>query len=177
MQLFRRLTLVMMIVVSLGAVGLSAASVPAARASTCYGFSCHGHDPIAYGCPVSSTVTTYGVLATVWNRYSAVCKANWVRAQLTPAAIAAGDQWMIEISTIDSKGYSEDMCEWTSQDNLGYIDEQCSSLLSPADSGYASTWYSDMVDGTNITTASVIIYQPTGASWPWQAIAQYNATQ
>jgi hypothetical protein len=69
-------------------------------------------------------VTTYGALATVWNRYSAVCKANWVRAQLTPAAIAAGYQWMIEVWTTDSKGYSEDMCEWTGENNQGYMDEQ-----------------------------------------------------
>jgi hypothetical protein len=175
MQLFRRVALVIMLVISIGAIGLSSGSAPA-RASTCYAFSCHGHDPIAYGCPVSSTVTTYGALATVWNRYSAVCKANWVRAQLTPAAIAAGYQWMIEIWTTDSKGYSEDMCEWTGQNNLGYMNEQC-TMLSPADAGYTSTWYSDMVDGTNSTTASVIVFQPTSAPWPWLSIAQYNATQ
>jgi hypothetical protein len=176
MRLFRSVALVIMLVISIGAAGLSLGSVPAAQASTCYAFSCHGRDPIAYGCPVSSTVTTYGALATVWNRYSAVCKANWVRAQLTPAAIAAGYQWMMEIWTTDSKGYGEDMCEWTGQNNLGYLDEQC-TMLSPADAGYTSTWYSDMVDGTNSTTASVIVFQPTSAPWPWLAIAQYNATQ
>jgi hypothetical protein len=147
-----------------------------ARASSCYGYSCHGLDPVKASCPVSSTTTTYGAYATVWNRYSYACNANWVRAQLTPAAISAGYQWIIVITTIDSKGQSERMCyPWN--DNTGYLDEQCSDRMDVPINGYEQAAWSDMVDGTNVTSADVIIYKDHTSSWPYEAIAQYEARQ
>lgn len=161
----------------LGTVGIELGSAVPAQAASCYAYTCHGHDPVAAGCPVSSTVVTYGALATVWNRYSYVCKANWVRAQLTPAAIAAGYQWLIEITTQDSRGYSERMCEPAYDDNAGHLDELCAAPASPGYASYSSVWYSDMVDGTNLTTAQVIVYQPYTAPWPWLSVASYSASQ
>src|ERR1700704_5948145 len=102
----------LLLVVVWTGIGISRMAAPA-YASSCYGYSCHGRDPVAAGCPVSSTTVTYGAYATVWNRYSYVCKANWARAQLTPAAISAGYQWSVGITTIDSLGYSERACEPT----------------------------------------------------------------
>ena len=148
-----------------------------ALAVTCYGYSCHGHDPIKYGCPVSSTVTTYGKFATVWNRYSKVCNANWARAQLTPAGIAAGYQFLLEAWTTDSKNNYEHMCEpW--QNDSGSMNEPCTDLINIGFAPeYTSVWYTDMLDGTHTTTASVVVYASTDTSWPYAAIAQYNASQ
>lgn len=161
----------------LGPVGVGLAGAAPAQAASCYAYSCHGLDPVSAGCPVSSTVTTYGALATVWNRYSYVCKANWVRAQLTPAAIAAGYQWMIEINTRDSRGYTERMCEPAIDSNARNLDETCRGPINYSWSGYGSVWYSDMVDGTNRTTATVNVLQPSTAPWPQLAVASYSASQ
>jgi hypothetical protein len=160
-----------------GPAGVGLAGAAPAQAAPCYGYSCHGLDPAAAGCPVSSTVTTYGALATVWNRYSHACNANWVRAQLTPAAIAAHYQWMIEITTQDSRNLSERSCAPTYNNNVGYLDEQCVGPIDYSWSGYSSVWYSDMVDGTHLTTAQVIVFQPSTAPWPWLSVASYSASQ
>lgn len=157
-------------------VGITAIATPVSAAG-CYGYSCHGFDPIARSCPVSSTTVTYGAYATVWNRYSNVCKANWAKAQLTPTAIGRGYQWLVYVWTVDSRGLSEQACEPTPDGNLGYLNERCAGPINPAWSGYGSSWYTDMVDGTNVTTATVAIYQPATATWPQKIIAQYSARQ
>jgi hypothetical protein len=173
----RRIVGVLVLTLAMQA-GLGGITATAAHAVTsCYGYSCHGFDPVAKSCPVSSTTVTYGTLATVWNRYSYACKANWARAQLTLTAIAAGYQWSVQIATTDSRGYSELACQPTTDNNLGYLDERCVGPMNPTWVNYESTWYTDMVDGTNVTTAYVYVFQPTSAPWPWLAVAQYSASQ
>jgi hypothetical protein len=160
--------------VLLGPVAVDVGTASPAQAASCYGYTCHGLDPIKAGCPVSSTVTTYGALATVWNRYSDTCKANWGRAQLTPAAAAAGYQWIVVIDAIDSHGYSERMCyPWN--DNTGYLAEQCVGTLHIGSVGYDGVAWTDMLDGTKVTHASIVVYDPN--AWPYQLVAQYSASQ
>jgi hypothetical protein len=75
---------------------------------------------------------------------------------------------------MDSHGLSERMCyPWN--DNTGYLTEQCIGTLHVGSVGYDGVAWSDMVDGTNLTTAYICIYDPN--AWPYQPVASYNASQ
>ncbi len=166
MRYFRKVALL----TALGiATTLSVAPITAspAYAASCYATNCAGHDPTTHGCTVSSTTTTNGALATLWNRYSYVCDANWARAQLTTAALNAGYSMEISIDTIDRAHNSESMC-WPSPDNdQGFSDEFCTGSY-----GGSSIAYTDMVDGTDATQAYVIVLNSSG-----DFVAEYEADQ
>lgn len=133
-------------------------SAGSASAATCSGFTCHGHNPVTYGCPVSSTVTVpvdyNGVqIATLWNRYSYDCNANWGRAQLTAAGLKDRFSFEVSITTTDSHGDQELMC-YPGPNNTGQLVEAC-----PRGQTYSGSLaaYTDMVDGTNTTRAQVAL--------------------
>lgn len=133
--------------------------------ASCTGWGCHGLDPSAQGCSATSTVTASAnfngtTLATLQNRYSSGCNANWARAELTTAGLNAHDQFYIDIFTNDSHGIFEYMCYpvVSGENGAGDLDEDCSGALISA-SGF---WFSDMVDGTNSTTADVYVYNSSG---------------
>jgi hypothetical protein len=137
-------------------------SATAASAASCSGFSCHGYDPVAEGCSTTSTTTAYAssggvTYATLWNRYSAGCKANWSRAELTSAAISAGYTMLVLADTSDSRGNYEDMCWPGPNNNVGALNESCGNPY-----GGSSIAYTDMVDGTNTADAYVYIYNSSG---------------
>jgi hypothetical protein len=140
---------------------------PASAAAGCYAANCAGHDPTTHGCSVSSTTSTNGALATVWNRYSIGCDANWARGQLSTSALNARDTMQVMIFTVDRNHNSEGMC-WPSPDNdQGYDDEFCNGYY-----GGSSIAYTDMVDGTNATQAYVMVFNSGG-----DVIAEYEADQ
>ena len=146
---------------TLAAIALPAvagAAPPASAAIGCYASSCAGHDPTTHGCSATSTTTTAGTLATVWNRYSYGCDANWARGQLTAAALRAGDTMSVEIFTTDSANNFEEMTWPTTENDLGLDFETSSGHY-----GGSSIAYSDMVDGTNTTDAYVLVYNASGA--------------
>ena len=163
-----RLTAALMTAVGIAtALSVAPINTPAANAATCYATNCAGHDPTTHGCSVSSTVTTNGALATLWNRYSYVCDANWARAQLTATALNAGYSMQLSIATVDRAHNSEYMC-WPSPDNdQGFSDEFCTGSY-----GGSSIAYTDMVDGTNATQAYVTILNSSG-----DFVAEYEADQ
>jgi hypothetical protein len=143
------------------------ATATTAVAAGCYATNCAGHDPTTHGCSATSTTTTSGALATVWNRYSAGCDANWARGQLTSAALNAGDTMQVMIFTVDRDHNTERMC-WPSPDNdQGYSDEFCNGYY-----GGSSIAYTDMVDGTNVTQAYVMVFNSSG-----DVLADYEADQ
>ena len=135
-----------------------------ASAATCFGYSCHGHDPEIYGCSATTTetvpVTANGVrIATLWNRYSSGCKANWARAQLTTAGINAHDTFWIDAYTTDSQGHKEFMC-YPGPDNSGLLIETPDCNVPPY--GGSEILYTDMVDGTNLATADIWVFDSSG---------------
>lgn len=135
-----------------------------ASAATCSGYTCHGHDPEIYGCTATTTITTpvdyKGVqVATLWNRYSSACKANWARAQLTTAGLNAHDQFWIYIYTTDSTNHQEVMCFPGPPDNSGEMNEL--DLCGPTYGG-SEILYTDMVDGTNKTYAVIDVVNSSG---------------
>jgi hypothetical protein len=137
-------------------VGISTSS---ANATTgCHANGCGGYDPVVMGCSVTSTTSQVGALATVWNRYSFGCDSNWARAQLTAAAVAAGDTMWVSIDTFDSTNNEESICwpNYPSQNNTGDTDEFCNDTTGPY--GGSSVVYTDMVDGTDATNASVAVF-------------------
>jgi hypothetical protein len=141
------------------------ASAGSASAATCSGYSCHGLDPEIYGCSATSTITVPvrydGVqVATLWNRYSSRCNANWARGQLTTAGLSAHDTFGITVTTTDNQGY-EFMC-YPGADNLGVIDEYYFCYGLPAYGG-TQILYTDMVDGTKKTTAVIYVYNSSGS--------------
>jgi hypothetical protein len=130
-----------------------------ASASTCFGYSCHGHDPVVYGCSASSTTTAYAsvsgtAVAEVQNRYAGNCNSNWVRGALTSAGVSRGYWIVVDVSTVDSHGTSEYMC-YPGPNNTGALNEYCSGSTY---GGNTTFIYSDMVDGTNTATARVFVY-------------------
>jgi hypothetical protein len=139
----------------------------AATAAACHAANCAGHDPTVYGCSATSTTTSSGALATVWNRYSAGCDANWGRAQLTTAALNAGDQMEITIDTVDSDHNGETMCWPSPGNNEGFDTEFCNGYYAGS-----SIAYTDMVDGTNLTQTYVIVVNSSG-----NFLAEYKADQ
>jgi hypothetical protein len=147
--------------------GISAAP-PASAATGCHATGCAGHDPTTHGCTATSWTTTSGALATIWNRYSAGCDANWARGQLTAAALNAGDKMYLEIGTKDSAGHYEDICWPGASNDQGGGFEACSGSLY----GGSAIAYSDMVDGTDMTYATVTVFNSSGG-----VLAQYEADQ
>lgn len=133
--------------------------------ASCSGWGCDGLDPVAQGCSVASTVTSPAsyngtALATLQNRYSSGCNSNWARAELTTAGLNAHDSFVIDIFTTDSRFDNEYMCYpvVSSENGKGYIQETCSGATISS----GGFWYSDMVDGTNNTTAHVDVYDRNG---------------
>jgi hypothetical protein len=125
-----------------------------------------------YGCTASSTVTVpvkvgSTQVATLWNRYASNCNANWGRAQLTSAGLSAHDTFIVDVFTNDSRGTFEYMC-YPGPDNTGEIEELCSG----ATYGGSAQAFTDMVDGTNTTTADVYVYNSSGTQ-----IASASASQ
>jgi hypothetical protein len=171
----RRLHLVAATIIAtagLGAVGL--ASAPKASAAPCYGLSCAGYDPSTTGCNqyYSTSKQAGGTWATVVNWYSTGCNANWAQAWLSSAAIARGYTMRVEITTMDSNKPSQHelMCYPSNLSNSGQKTEYC-----PPGDFYSGTGpaYTDMVDGTNVTTATVYVFDALGVGM----IAQYSIPQ
>ena len=157
------------------AVVLGLAAVPA-HAVSCFGFSCAGHDPVVYNCSVTSTTTATAfsgstAMATLWNRFSSNCKSNWGRAQLTPAALNLGYKAYVTISTQhDSHNFFESMC-FPGPDNTGALTEGCIGYATGGFGG-SSVFWSDMVDGTNLATAVVEVFDASGHSIATAAVSQ-----
>jgi hypothetical protein len=143
-----------------------------AMAASCYGFSCHGYDPASTGCNkyYSTYKETDGALASVVNWYSTGCNANWAQGWLSASAYAAGDSMIVYATTTDSHNppLSEYMC-YPGPGNTGKLDEFCNGVYRGTS---ASPAYTDMVDGTNMTQAIVIVYDHAG-----NYITQYEADQ
>jgi hypothetical protein len=141
------------------AAGFAVLSAGSASAASCSGYSCHGHDPVVYGCSASSTTTANAkvngtVVATVQNRYAGNCNANWVRGQLTQAGVNDHYWIVVDIYTTDSHGTNEYMC-YPGPNNTGNLNEYCSGSTYGGNTQFI---YSDMVDGTNTATARVFVY-------------------
>jgi hypothetical protein len=158
----------------LSTLGVVAVQSPAS-AAVCSGRSCAGDDPVMTGCAdnpnslVSGTrAVTYGGIqvATVWNYYTSTCTANWARGQLTQQAYDRGYQMQVQIGTTDSSGNPEATC-FPGPSDTGRLIEDCYSFLYH---GTAAA-YTDMVDGTNVTTATVSVYDANGT---WLARAHVN---
>src|SRR4029077_5387110 len=96
---------------------------------------------------------------TLWNRYSSGCKANWARAQLTIAGIKAQDTFWIDVYTTDSQGHKEFMC-YPGPDNTGLLTE-IQDCDVPTYGG-SEILYTDMVDGTKLTTADIWVLDSNG---------------
>ena len=114
-----------------------------------------------YNCSVSSTVTvpvSYNGtrVATLYNRYSHYCNANWGRAQLTTAGYDAHDSFLVEISTTDSLNKSEIMC-FPGPSNTGGTMEGCTGTYAGNQAAYC-----DMVDGTHVTSAFIQVFDSSG---------------
>lgn len=156
-----RIALSSAVAASLTLLGMGLATTPATAAG-CYGYSCHGYDMNHFGCTYTSTTSAAAVdyrtgviVAYVYNRYSAGCNSNWTEAQLTPAGYAAGDTLVGEIFTTDSQGKGETMY-YPGNGNQGALNE-------PSTGTYygTSSIYTDMVDGTNLTTSDALVYSGT----------------
>ena len=167
MKRVRRTVAILATAFLLGLLGMGVSATPAS-AATCSGYSCAGHDPVNAGCSASSTKTTTGTYATVWNRYSSGCNANWARAQLTSAAFNAGDSMLIVVTTTDSRSQSESMC-YPGPSDTGQLNEYCYSGQYYSGSSAA---YTDMVDGTHVAQAFAYVYD-AGLN----LIATYEADQ
>lgn len=139
----------------------AATAAPAIPLVSCSGYTCHGHDPFVYNCSKesSTSVPVYyngTQLATLVNWYGH-CNGNWSQGQLTSAGHSAGDSFIIDISTTDSRGNFEYMC-YPGPNNTGALDEYCSGSTY---GGSAVAW-TDMVDGTHITYSDIYVYNRSG---------------
>jgi hypothetical protein len=148
----------------------AAPTAPASASPTCKGLSCHGHDPNVYGCVVSSQKSAYYyhgpvLMATLTNKYSIKCNANWSQAQLSPYAASLGWNFQVVAWTTDSANGDEWMC-WdgpNSPNNTGSPQENCPTGYGPPfpDNMSAPAW-TDMVDGTHVTYSGMNIYDYYG---------------
>lgn len=170
----RRLSIIAaaIVVAAIGTTGVAQAATAEGatpRAVPCTGYSCHGYDPHAWGCDKYRTTSTEtrGALATIVNRYSAGCNANWAQARLSPAAIAAGDKMTTDIEAVDTRGNWEVMC-YPGASDTGGLTELCTGDYSGSAPGYTA-----MVDGTNLTFAAVYVWDPSGNN----LLAEYKAKQ
>lgn len=149
-----------------------------ASAATCFGASCAGHDPALYNCSATHTVSAVAqvngvTLATVENRFSSGCDSNWGRAQLSAAGLQAGDSLVVDVFALDRNGVNEYMC-YPGPSNTGRTQESCTCTnlsFCPSGTYHGSSWaYTDMVDGKNVATARVFVYNSSG-QWITQAEA------
>lgn len=166
MQRRARMFVTLVAALLLGLCGAVAVQAPAnAAGATCSGYSCVGHDPqTTYsGCLNSTThgtaTASYGGIqvVTAWNYYSNDCNANWARGQLTSAAVSRGYQMQVQIGTSDTNGYWEAMC-YPGPSDTGKAREDCYDYKY----GGSLAAYTDMVNGTNLTKATISVFDPTG---------------
>ena len=154
---------------TVGGLAIVAPALPASASPTCYGYSCHGHDPNVYGCTVSSETFAYyysgrTLMATLTNKYSIKCDANWVQGQLSADAVSLGWNFAIAITTTDSKGTGEVMC-WGgpgSYNNTGQLGEPCVNLGPVYNDSSTNPAWTDMVDGTNYTKGGMALEDANG---------------
>jgi hypothetical protein len=147
--------------------GAAAVTAPAYAAATCSSYSCTGHDPQTRypGCKANtthgSTTASYGgiVVVTAWNYYSVPCNANWAQGQLTPGAVSRGYKMQVQIATDPPNGVHEAMC-YPGPSDTGQTIENCTSPLY----GGSLPAYTDMVMGTNLTFATVSVFDPSGTT-------------
>jgi hypothetical protein len=123
-----------------------------------------------YGCTVSSQKFAYfysgrTLMATLTNKYSIACHANWAQAQMSQYAVNLGWNFQVQIWTWDSQNPSqyEVMCYDGpgSYNNTGWQDENCTHNPPYKDSWTNPTW-TDMVDGADNTNATMTIYDEYG---------------
>jgi hypothetical protein len=147
-------------------IGVSLFAASPANASSCSAHGCAGKDPGVEGCNTNMTIVNFNVypphqtsplLATGRNVYSIPCKANWAEAVgLTQYSIDHG--YGVEVTALtlnDSLGHEEWMC-FPGSDTING-----SSCGWAGSGGYkgATGWpaFTDMVDGTNLTTAEIFL--------------------
>jgi hypothetical protein len=134
---------------------VTATRAPTALATACHDASCHGRDPVIWGClPSTSTVENANSFVAVWNDYSGSCDANWGQAQLTPQSVRNHYSMLLETKTTDSDGHREFMCVPSLSNNVGALTELCDDGTDFS-GGVA---YTDMVDGTNVATVCALVY-------------------
>jgi hypothetical protein len=159
--------LAVLAIAGIATLGITAmAAVPAQASMSCYGFSCHGLDPLAAGCAATKSTTVLAqvndplnpeTVAVVNNNYSSDCSSNWASATLTQQGYNDGDTMAVIIEATDSQGNLESMC-YPGPSGTGALNEYC---YQSAYRGTA-TAFTDMVDGTNVTQAFVYVYDFNG---------------
>ena len=105
----RKTAIGLLIALSIGLIVAGPGARPA-LAATCRVYSCHGRDPVIYGCAIQGSISGSDDLVTLWLRDSSNCGSFWARAQLTATAIADHDSMQVAVDTIDTKGQEEYMC-------------------------------------------------------------------
>jgi hypothetical protein len=166
--------LLLLVLVPSTVVGLSVVSAQPASAAGCYSYSCVGHDPQVYGCSWDTWVRNYAhdssgtTVATITNWYSYNCHTNWGAASLTAAALNAGHTMYVEVTTVDTHGVREFMC-YPGPSDTGQTWEGCTNYPYSGYGGPYLAW-TDMVEGTNVTQAAVIV-QTSGGSFIGSATA------
>jgi hypothetical protein len=96
-------------------------------------------------------------VANVWDYYSYNCKANWAAGSLTQAGLDRHYRIQLTIQTWDSNSPSqwELICFPGTSSDAGQNPENCTW---PPYGGPYLAW-SDMVDGSNQTQASVCVWR------------------
>jgi hypothetical protein len=137
-----------------------------AFAASCSGGGCVGHDPYLYGCAVTSTTsatyTSGAAQATIVNKYSFGCNANWAEASLNAAARSAG--WQIQESVWDynaaQTGTLAEACFPSNFNNSGQSWETCNGLYYNGSTGWPA--WTDMVNGSYFTKAPMSVFNASG---------------
>jgi hypothetical protein len=147
------LTLGLMTATASAAVAAAPGAHSALATKTCWDKGCIGHDPQVYGCSAATTTTVQNAYAILWNRYSGNCDTNWGRAQLKTLALNDHFSMNVAIQTADGKEF---MCVPGPSDT-GQMNEYCNGSY-----GGPNISWTDMVDGQQLTTAYVYIYNALG---------------
>lgn len=93
-------------------------------------------------------------ILTNWFGY---CEDNFAMGTLTSAGLKARDSFEIVIQATDVNGHNEYMC-YPGPSNTGSITEFCDGS---AYGGSGNAW-TDMVDGTHVTTANIYVGDSSG---------------
>lgn len=141
--------------------GIATPAPAHAAVGGCFASGCTGLDPYDQVCGGPGGDAEQNFVSTegdfLFNYYSPGCQANWAEATLSATQVSAGDSMYVYISTTDSNGQSESMCSPTPNDRSGGLHEYC------YDTPYAGVQaWTDLVDGTNVTFAGMIVYDANG---------------
>jgi hypothetical protein len=134
-------------------------------APSCYAYTCNGHDPSVYNCSWSHPMRAYAhdgtgqTVVNLTNWWSDSCHTNWAAASLTAYGLSQRYRFYVSIHGVDGRNVDHFYCYPSPLNDSGQQYEGCDGQTNAYGGPYLA--WTDMVEGTNVTYAQVVVKDVT----------------